>query len=147
MDSSQKIRLISAHACLFLLLLWLGYAWMHPGMPREVNVNGILWEIHFFHGELPAGPFSDPSKLLGNTDCATHVISIDDRTSDAQIVLVHELTHAMVCVGGNPDNMYYNSTSNDTHEGVYHLADVWTEVLRRNRQLAVYLGEAYSRAH
>jgi hypothetical protein len=106
-------------------------------MPTMVDVNGINWRIQTVTNI--GGPNSG---TMGLTDCSIRRIWISDESKRKPTVLMHELTHAAVCMdaltGFKVNNMYYNSESNDGHEGIYRFTNIWAEILIRNPKLALY---------
>lgn len=110
-------------------------------MPTALDVNGTNWAIEQVPiGQVPA------EKADGATNCGMRHIWIAKgyNGSAERRLLMHELTHAMVCTGADNGfsaaNMYYNSTTNDDHEGIYKFTILWSELLQRNPGLALYLG-------
>jgi len=109
-----------------------------PQAPATVDVNGVLWRIQqvSFDGY--------PHGLRGITHCNTKTIEVKALDDNPQETLMHELSHAMVCLDASKDfdvnNMYYNSLTNDEHEGIYKYAEMWGSLLQRNPELAAYLG-------
>jgi hypothetical protein len=108
-----------------------------PQMPTQIDVNGTQWRIQL------TTTFSDPN-MGGFTDCSLRLIYIKASTDRTRTILMHELSHAAVCMGADmgfhPNNLYFNSTDNGSHEGVYHFSELWAEILYRNPDLAAYLG-------
>lgn len=107
-------------------------------MPSEVDVNGVQFHIFLVN---QVGPAEDG--IVGHTSCSarTIVIARNGLGIRRQTILMHELSHAAVCGDDfHPNNMYYNSTTNEDHEGIYKFAEIWSEMLRRNPALARYMG-------
>jgi hypothetical protein len=106
-------------------------------MPTTVDVNGVNWKIQQVANI--GGPMSD---LAGVTECSTKRIFISNGSMRKQTALMHELSHAAVCIdaGGGfmVNNLYYNSLTNLDHEGIYRFSEIWAELLIRNPQLALY---------
>jgi hypothetical protein len=54
--------------------------------------------------------------------------------------VLHELLHAGTCSeDGQVHNLYYNSSSEEAHEGIYKIADYMTSLLHDNPEFARYL--------
>jgi hypothetical protein len=106
-----------------------------PQMPTQIDVNGVQWRIQI----VPT-----LGSLVGNTDCGRRVIYISALSIDKHTVVMHELSHAVVCMGADmrfiSNNLWFNSTNMEEHEGIYHFAELWSELLERNPALAAYLG-------
>ena len=103
-------------------------------MPTTVDLNGTQWRIQVVEVLAP--------DVVGYTECDKHVIYVLKVQRNIHEALVHELSHAAVCVDGLfvTNNEYFNQTTNSAHEGIYHFAEIWSEILTRNPQLAAYLG-------
>lgn len=110
-------------------------------MPTVIDVNGIEWHVQFMR-------FKDPG-LQGLTRCEKRVIELKEDGVRSREALLHELLHAQVCHyvekdhDFEPDNLYYNSTDNEKHEGIYNIAAVVSQLLARNPELAQWEAEGY----
>jgi len=96
-----------AAVLLAVLLLLLGGCSSEPLPPSTVDVNGTVWRIK-------RSSFEDyPRGLRGITHCNTRTIEVKALDDNPQEVLVHELSHAMVCGDAfkefDVNNMYYNN--------------------------------------
>lgn len=111
-----------------------------PALPSHLDINGVNWVI-----EKDPLMLGDAARLIGRTDCRGHRIYVRSSAGvDVRSVLFHELSHAMVCFSGpegtGADNLYFNSLTNDAHEGIYNYTDAWRETFKRNPGLGSYLG-------
>lgn len=105
-----------------------------PHIPSTVDVNGVMWRV------VVVNKPADTDVFLGYTSCLERRIEIAAREEDKQDGLIHELSHALVCVGDDSVNGYYSQTNDEKHEAIYHFAQLWSELLRRNPAVADYLG-------
>lgn len=107
-------------------------------MPNHVYVRGHEWNI-------VRDPYDDAildmRSEAGETDCKrqdifirSHMIEPEQRNA-----LLHELFHAGTCEDGDVYNLYWNSTSEATHEGIYRIADYLSDLLHENPDLTKYL--------
>lgn len=103
------------------------------GIPKFIDVNGIEFRVSI-------EPLVPP--LYGYTYCESRTILLTP-ASDYREHLMHELSHAMVCMdaGGGfvSKNAYFNQSSDEEHEGIYRFARMWAELFRRNPQVARYM--------
>jgi hypothetical protein len=81
---------------------------------------------------------------LGETYCqdATILVKKDLPYAEERDTVMHELLHAGTCTeskDGKIDNLYYNSSSQDSHEGIYRIAQYITELEYENPELTHYL--------
>lgn len=106
-------------------------------MPASIDVMGIRWRVEQVH-------FPESTGLLALTECDKHVLLIDPNGVHPRQSLIHELLHASVCRYNaktrefESDNLWYNSKTQDGHEGFNNIAGVISELLARNPQLAQY---------
>lgn len=107
-------------------------------LPKELDINGVYWRVSEVN---KIGTPQTP--LAGYTDCARKHIYISRESDRKATSIMHEVSHAVVCTdaseGFTVNNMYYNSKTNDGHEGIYAWSDVWSEILQRNPDLANYI--------
>lgn len=102
-------------------------------------VRGDRWGVLF-------GTEDDMLDLMGDyglTDCAKKKIYVRGNLnlSNQRDTMIHELLHAGTCdEGGRSHNLYYNSTSEASHEGIYRIADFMSTLLANNPGLNKYLG-------
>jgi len=111
-------------------------------LPDHVDVNGTQWNIS------QVDFIDDGGAYVGITDCSTRHIYVVFNKKYPQshgTILVHELSHALVCTdaGWNfqPNNLIYNSTDAIKHEGIYQFAAMWAELLQRNPGLAEFISQ------
>lgn len=108
-------------------------------MPRHVDVLGVQWRVDVVR-------FPDPS-IQGFTECDKHVILMSSVGIHARQTLIHETLHAAVCHYDAkakdfiPANLWYNSKTEDGHEGFNNIAGVISELLARNPDLASWEAE------
>jgi len=82
------------------------------------------------------------SGAYGETTCESHEMWISTKESNEEKAntIVHEILHAVVC--DNPEGaLWYNSVSDYSHVGIYHISDVLIPVFRDNPKLLIYLGQ------
>lgn len=107
-----------------------------PPMPERLDLGGVEFVIDI--KEFPG----DAVGTLGYTRCDTRHIELNSGLEDKREVLLHEILHAYVCNSSDeyflPFNKYYNSKSENSHEGFDRIAEVMKDALQRNPQLAAY---------
>jgi len=94
-------------------------------MPTTVDVNGVNWSVEVTENL--------PPSYNGYTTCQTRHIEISSKARSPHTVLMHELMHAMVCQDSahnfTVNNLYYNSKTNEDHEGIYKTSELWGRVV------------------
>lgn len=111
------------------------------GMPKGVYVRGELWRIHQVTDlAIP----DNGSVYTGVTDCKEHEILIQIYIPQAiqRETLIHELLHAGTCFDNDDvHNLYWNSKTEEGHEGIYKLGWYLSDLLKENPELTAYLGK------
>jgi len=114
----------------------------HKTIPNKtditVNLRGVRWGIGIgFRDDI-----LDTLQLYALTNCSKHLIYLrgDLNYENQRDAIIHELLHAGTCDNdGNSHNMFYNSTNEVDHEGIYKIATFLTSLLDGNPELALYL--------
>lgn len=128
---------------LVALCIGFGY-WLHcpvvenASIPSSVFIRGHQWGII---ENQPTDIFLDKADVYAFTDCTQQAIFVREGMSNAneRDTLLHELLHAGTCDDGKPDNLYWNSTSQESHEGIYKISNYLSELLYENPDLVKYL--------
>jgi hypothetical protein len=108
------------------------------GKSYAVFVRGDRWGIQV--GKADA--MLDMLGMYGITDCRSKKIFVRSALSfeNQRNTILHELLHAGTCdEQGLSHNKFYNSDSEENHEGIYKIANYISELLITNPELSPYL--------
>lgn len=102
-----------------------------------VFIRGERWGVWFGAKD----EFLNFANVYGLTDCKPKHIFIENGLNyeNQRDTFFHELLHAGACgPDGNLKNKYYNSETENGHEGIYKISQFTTELLHTNPELARY---------
>jgi hypothetical protein len=87
----------------------------------ELNINGRSWFLYDVEKESDKSlkSYLERQGAVGVTDCKHYQILYTSTSTDLRNTLWHEIFHAGACPG---DSTYWNSKSDDDHQGIYKLA-------------------------
>lgn len=110
-----------------------------PAIPYSIYIRGHAWNI--ITQDKSNDKIMSVAGVDGLTDCKRHDIFLSDYQSSSSMrnSFIHELLHAGTCADGDVHNLYWNSSSEDAHEGIYRLADYLSDLFHENPQLTKYL--------
>lgn len=136
--------------CILMCLLGLGFGISiglprapasfatHTATPTLIFVRGHQWVVV---ENKESTKFLTDNNLAGYTDCAQNAIFLTQKetAADERDTLLHELLHAGTCEDGKSNNLYWNSTTSEDHEGIYKISDYFSDLFYENPELAKYL--------
>lgn len=100
-------------------------------------IRGQRWSV-----QIQDNVFFRLSGAYGITDCKRKVIYLEPNLEymAQRDALLHELFHAGTCdEAGVIHNKFWNSESEEGHEGIYKISDFMTSLLHDNPELGRYL--------
>jgi hypothetical protein len=108
-------------------------------MPAQLDLGGVSWRVDVV--ETPGNSLG----FLAYTRCEVRRIEVKTDVADKREAVMHEILHAYTCQDSKTDfdveNFYYNSKTENGHEGYDRIAAVVADALQRNPSLAAYLAE------
>lgn len=103
-----------------------------------IFIRGTKWTVLFGTED----EMLDLMGFYGQTDCTKKKIYVRGSLDyvNQNDVILHELLHAGTCdEAGKSHNLYYNSTTETDHEGIYKISDFFTILFHDNKDLAKHL--------
>lgn len=101
-------------------------------------IRGNRWTLEVTE----QSPFDIFSNAYGFTDCKARKITLKsnlDYTTQRDAI-IHEVFHAGTCdTNGKAHNLYWNSSTEISHEGIYRISDYLTQILHDNPEFTNYL--------
>jgi hypothetical protein len=97
----------------------------------ELNINGKSWVLYDVEKETDKSfkEFLEMKHAQATTDCDHNQILYTSTSTDLRNTLWHEIFHAGACPA---DSTYWNSKSDDDHQGIYKLASFIEGFTRSN---------------
>jgi hypothetical protein len=108
------------------------------GLPIALNINGESWKV------VRAQSFTkEMADNAATTSCQLRTIFYLPEATPSLLRndLAHEVFHAGACLHGG--DTWWNSINPDNvhHDGIYHLADFWTNFAHANPEFMVWLSK------
>jgi hypothetical protein len=104
----------------------------------QIWVHGVRWYVVL-------GQNDNILRLLNLgalTECKSQVIFVKNGMTAFQqrVSMLHEVLHAGACgANGEINNKYYNSDTQEGHEGIYKISDFMISFIHDNTEFAKYL--------
>lgn len=144
MTKADEILTIFFLVALLIVGVCLGYGLgekhLHvtSSIPSVIFVRGHRWDVV---ENADTDKVLDKAGLYAVTDCTQQAIFIQEGLSSGneRDTLLHELLHAGTCEDGSIHNLYWNSTDEKDHQGIYKISNYLSELLYENPDLVKYL--------
>jgi len=107
--------------------------------PHILFIRGHRWVVI-----LDETNYMDNHHIFGETNCKDEEILVKSglTVANQRDTLFHEILHAGTCTeskDGDVNNLYWNSSTPEKHEGIYRLSQYLTELFYENPELVKYL--------
>ena len=144
---SEYLNIASGVIIVMLVFVVIGMmiCWPRPveaksaALPTQLDLGGVAWKVDLV-------PYPGNSQgFIAYTACEVRRIQIRNDDQDHRETLIHEILHAYTCqdskTGFDVENFYYNSKTENGHEGYDRIGMVVADAMLRNPSLAAYLSE------